>query len=78
MVIIANKVHGIRAAACYDKDMAKSSREHNDCNIIVLAASYTEPDKAKEIIKAWLNTEHAGERHQRRVKQIKSFEAKIK
>ena len=38
MTIIANKLHGVRAAACYDEDMAKSSREHNDCNIMVLAA----------------------------------------
>ena len=45
MAIIANKLHGIRAAACYDKDMAKSSREHNDCNIIVLAADYTDFNK---------------------------------
>jgi ribose 5-phosphate isomerase B len=78
MAIIANKLHGIRAAACYDKDMAKSSREHNDCNIIVLAANYTDIAKAKEILKVWLKTEHAGERHERRVKQIKDIESKIK
>jgi len=78
MAIIANKVHGIRAAACYDKDMARSSREHNDCNMIVLAANYTDFGKAKEILKIWLKTEHAGDRHERRVKQIKDIETKIK
>jgi ribose 5-phosphate isomerase B len=78
MAIIANKLHGIRAAACYDKDMAKSSREHNDCNIIVLAASYTDMAKAKEILKIWLKTDAAGDRHARRVKQIKDYEAKLK
>lgn len=78
MAIIANKVHGVRAAACYDKDMARSSREHNDCNVIVLAASYTDIVKAKEMLKVWLKTEHAGERHARRVKQIRHFETKIK
>lgn len=78
MAIIANKVHGVRAAACYDKDMARSSREHNDANVLVLAASYTDAGKAKEIVKVWLGTEHAGERHARRVKQIKQFEAKSK
>lgn len=78
MAIIANKLHGVRAAACYDTEMAKSSREHNDCNIIVLAASYTDFKKAKEILKVWLNTEHAGERHARRVKQIKDIETKLK
>lgn len=78
MVIIANKVHGVRAAACYDVDMAKSSREHNDCNVAVLAASYTPADKAKEIIKAWLAAKHAGDRHARRVDQIKEIESKLK
>jgi len=78
MVIIANKVHGVRAAACYDVAIAKSSREHNDCNVAVLAASYTDAVKAKEIIKAWLTAEHIGERHARRVDQIKDIESKLK
>lgn len=78
MAIIANKLHGIRAAACYDKNMAKSSREHNDCNIIVFAANYTNAKEAKEMLKIWFNTEHAGERHERRVKQIKEIESKLK
>jgi RpiB/LacA/LacB family sugar-phosphate isomerase len=78
MAIIANKLHGVRAAACYDKEMAKSSREHNDCNIIVLAASYTNDRQAKDILKAWLTAEHAGDRHARRVKQIKDIESKMK
>lgn len=78
MVIIANKLHGVRAAACYDKEIAKSSREHNDCNIVVLAANYTDFNKAKDILKVWLKTEHEGERHARRVKQIRDIEAKLK
>lgn len=78
MAIIANKLHGVRAAACYDEEMAKSSREHNDCNVIVLAANYTEAKKSKDILKIWLKTEHLGERHARRVKQIKDIEAKLK
>lgn len=78
MAIIANKLHGIRAAACYDKDMTKSSREHNDCNIIVLAANYTDFKQAKEMLEIWLTTEQSGDHHQRRVKQIKEFESKIK
>lgn len=78
MAIIANKLRGVRAAACYDKEMAKSSREHNDCNIIVLAASYTGAKDAKDILKVWLKTEHVGDRHERRVKQIKDIESKLK
>jgi len=78
MAIIANKLRGIRAAACYDKAMAKLSREHNDCNIIVLAANYTGAKEARDMLKLWLKTEPAGDRHERRVKQIKNIEAKLK
>lgn len=78
MAIIANKIHGIRAAACYDEEMARSSREHNDCNIIVLAADYTDFERSKDMLKAWLAAQHTEERHQRRVKQIKDLESKLK
>lgn len=78
MAIIANKLRGIRAAACYDKDMAKSSREHNDCNVIVLAANYTKFEEAKDMLKLWFNTAAEGDRHARRVKQIKDIESKLK
>ena len=77
MVVIANKVQGVRAAACYDVDMAISSREHNDCNVAVFAASYTDAKKAEEILRAWLTTENMGDRHARRVKQIKDIESEI-
>jgi len=78
MAIIANKVHGVRAVACYDKEMAMSSREHNDCNVLVLAADYTNLHQAKEMLDIWLKAAHAGERHLRRVKQIKEIESKLK
>jgi len=78
MVIVANKLHGVRAAVCYDKTVAKSSREHNDCNVLVLAADYTDFKEASQITKLWLNTEHAGDRHARRVKQIKEIESKLR
>lgn len=78
MAIIANKVHGVRAVACYDKDIAQSSREHNDCNVLVLAANYTDFKTAKVILKIWLNTQHLGEHHARRVKQIKEIESRLK
>jgi len=78
MAIIANKLHGVRAAACYDEEMAKSSREHNDCNIIVLASNYIDFKKSKVLLKIWLETKHAGERHERRVRQIRDIESKLK
>ena len=78
MAIIANKLCGVRAAACYDKVMARSSREHNDCNVLVLAADYTDLKKAKEFVTVWLATKHVGERHERRVRQIEDIESKLK
>lgn len=78
MVIIANKVHGVRAAACYDKEMARSSREHNGCNVIVFAASYSDFEQALEMLKVWLATEPLGDRHKRRVEQIGDIESKLK
>lgn len=78
MAIIANKVHGVRAAACYDREMAKSSREHNGCNVMVLAANYSDFKEAKEMLKIWLATEPLGDRHERRVKQISDIESKLK
>jgi len=78
MTVIANKVHGVRAAACYDVGMARSAKEHNDTNVLVLAANYTRPARAREILTAWLTAKHTEDRHARRVKQIKDIESKIK
>jgi len=78
MAIIANKLHGVRAAACYDTAMALSSREHNDCNVLVLAANYTNREKAEEIVMLWLEAKHLGDRHARRIEQIKKIEKDLK
>ena len=76
MAIIANKLSGVRAGACYDEKMARSSREHNDTNVLVLAADYTDEAAAKKILEIWLNTPSLGDRHARRVKQIEEFDSK--
>jgi len=76
MAIIANKLPGVRAGACYDEKMSRSSREHNDTNVLVLAADYTPEAEAKKILQIWLTTKALGDRHARRVKQIEEFEAK--
>ena len=78
MAIIANKVHGVRAAVCYNKDITKSSREHNDCNIAVFAADYIDLKEAKEALSIWLKTPALAQRHARRVGQIIEIENKLK
>jgi len=70
MSIAANRHPGIRAALCSNLEMAKLSRQHNDANILVLAARFLDNKEALAIVDAWLNTEFEGGRHQRRVDQI--------
>lgn len=74
MSIVANKVRGVRAALCDRPDIARSSREHNDSNVLVFAANIVTPSKAKKILEVWLVTRHLGARHARRVCQIKKIE----
>lgn len=72
MSMVANKVRGVRAALCDRIDIARSSRQHNDANVLVLAANLVSAAKAKEIVKIWLSTNALGGRHRRRVNQINS------
>lgn len=70
----ANKVRGIRAALCYDRATAHSSREHNDANVLTLGGRMLRPEDAREITRVWLDTEFAGGRHQRRLDKIAAIE----
>jgi ribose 5-phosphate isomerase B len=70
MAIAANKVAGVRAAACSDAFTARMSREHNDANILALGARITSREAAIEILELWLSAEFAGGRHARRVDKI--------
>ncbi|MEW6403281.1 MAG: ribose 5-phosphate isomerase B [Chloroflexota bacterium] len=70
----ANKVHGVRAAMCYDHATAVNSREHNDANVLTLGAGLIGPNLARQIVDAWLSTEFGGGRHARRVDKIMAIE----
>lgn len=71
MCMTANKVQGIRAALCYDKETARLSREHNNANILCLGARTTKTGKALKIVNTWLNTDFSDEdRHKRRVDKM--------
>lgn len=76
MAVVANKVRGVRAAVLHDLESAVSSRQHNDCNVIVFGSRFITLNKAKAILKVWLSTRALGGRHRRRVEQIKIVEAK--
>jgi RpiB/LacA/LacB family sugar-phosphate isomerase len=72
--IVANKAKGVRASLCYNMAQARSSREHNDANILVLGALYTKENMAKRMAALWLKTKFLGQRHARRVSQIRRIE----
>ena len=72
--ITANKISGIRAATCYNEFSARSAREHNNANIIVMGAKTLGEETIKSILNVWLNSEFLGDRHQRRLDKITELE----
>ncbi|MBR5155911.1 MAG: ribose 5-phosphate isomerase B [Clostridia bacterium] len=74
MSIAANKVRGIRAAHVTDTYSARMAKEHNNANIICLGERITGCDLAVEIVKAYIDAEFGGNRHQTRVDKIMALE----
>jgi ribose 5-phosphate isomerase B len=66
----ANKHQGIRAAICWDNEIAQLARQHNDANVICIPARYVSLYLAEEMVTTFLNTPFEGGRHQRRVDKI--------
>jgi len=74
MTIATNKVRGIRATLCLNKDMAFYARAHNDSNVMTMSQKYTNENEVEEIVKTWLEAEFEGGRHERRLNKIKEAE----
>ncbi|HZH33866.1 MAG TPA: ribose 5-phosphate isomerase B [Pyrinomonadaceae bacterium] len=70
----ANKVSGVRAAACYNAALARNSREHNGANVLTLGSKQNSFKEICEIAEAWLSTDLTEERHQKRVAKIDAVE----
>ncbi|PYS27464.1 MAG: ribose 5-phosphate isomerase B [Acidobacteria bacterium] len=70
----ANKVPGVRAAACYSVDVARNSREHNDANVLTLGSKTISSAEMREIVRAWLSTDLTEDRHRKRVRKIEAIE----
>lgn len=68
--LAANKVKGIRCALCSDIYSAKMSRAHNNANMLAMGGRILGKGLAAEIVKAFLETEFEGGRHERRVSKI--------
>lgn len=65
-----NKHQGIRAALCWNTELAELARKHNDANVLVLPARFIAPEVALAIVEAFLDTPFEGGRHQRRIDKI--------
>lgn len=74
----ANKVPGVRAAACYSVALAKNSREHNGANVLTLGSGQNSFSEIKDIVHAWLTSEITEDRHQKRVGKIDQIENQYK
>lgn len=72
--IAANKVKGIRAVVCSEPYSAKLAKEHNNANVLAMGARVIGSEMAKMILRAWLDAEFEGGRHQNRVDLITKIE----
>ena len=68
--ITLNKHQGIRAALCWNTELASLARRHNDANVLVLPARFIDPALALQIVDTFLSTGFEGGRHQRRIDKI--------
>jgi ribose 5-phosphate isomerase B len=75
--IVANKVPGVRSVPCFDDFVARSSREHNNANMLTLGGKTVGIEVAKSLLKIWLETPFGGGRHQPRVDKISDVEKRF-
>ena len=76
MSIAANKVKGIRAAACSEHFSAKYTRLHNNSNVLCLGGRVIGVGTAIELADLFVDTQFEGGRHQKRVDMITAIENK--
>ena len=74
MAIAANKVPGVRAVVAWNEESARLAREHNDANVLAVAARFNTPDEIERIVRAWFAARFEGGRHTARVEKIKQIE----
>lgn len=70
VAMTANKHAGIRAAICWNAELAELARGHNNANVLCLPARFISEETAKEITEAYLKAPFEGGRHERRVNKI--------
>ncbi|WP_210462506.1 ribose 5-phosphate isomerase B [Rufibacter roseolus] len=70
VAITANKHAGIRAALCWQRELAELARSHNNANVLCVPARFVSEEVAREMVEAFLTTPFEGGRHQTRVDKI--------
>ena len=65
-----NNHQGIRAALCWNAEIAQLARAHNDANVLVMPGRFISWDEAEKILEVFFATEFEGGRHQRRIDKI--------
>lgn len=70
VAMTANKHQNIRAALCWEKELAALARQHNDANVIAIPARFVSLDVAKEMASTFISTGFEGGRHENRVNKI--------
>lgn len=70
VAMTANKHQGIRAAICWNEELAALARQHNDANIIALPCRFVSEALANKMVDIFISTDFEGGRHQRRVDKI--------
>jgi len=66
----ANKHQGIRSALCWQKEISKLAKSHNNANVICLPGRFISFEEAKEILNTFFTTKFEGGRHGRRIDKI--------
>jgi ribose 5-phosphate isomerase B len=72
--IAANKIPGARAALCWNEETTRLAREHNDANVLCFGARFINPELAGRMVRLFLETEFAGERHTQRVEKLSALD----
>ena len=70
----ANHHHNVRAALCWNVELAKLARQHNDANILALPGRFISNELAWEMVQVFLHTDFEGGRHLQRIKKIEPIE----
>ena len=71
--MVANKVHGVRCALCWNEESARLSRQHNDANVLSIGERLVAEDLMLSIVRIWLETAFDGGRHVRRVAMLNAM-----